>query len=110
MFLYPTKDPRAFDVMLKDYFEEEAAKLGIDTRLPNCIIQIESGWNHRAQNKTSSAYGIGQFLDRTWERTGERMERELDRKYVYDQIDAFLWLFNKDGYTHWIVWPSCVYV
>lgn len=26
----------------------------------------ESGWNNNAQNKTSTAYGIGQFLDSTW--------------------------------------------
>jgi hypothetical protein len=26
----------------------------------------ESGWNNRAQNPTSTAYGIAQFLDGTW--------------------------------------------
>lgn len=26
----------------------------------------ESGWNNHAQNPTSTAYGIGQFLDSTW--------------------------------------------
>src|SRR6266498_921481 len=26
----------------------------------------ESGWNNNAQNPTSTAYGIGQFLDSTW--------------------------------------------
>lgn len=26
----------------------------------------ESGWNNNAQNKTSTAYGIGQFLNSTW--------------------------------------------
>ena len=27
---------------------------------------MESGWNNTAQNPTSTAYGIGQFLDSTW--------------------------------------------
>lgn len=30
----------------------------------------ESGWNNNAQNKTSTAYGIGQFLDSTWKGVG----------------------------------------
>jgi muramidase (phage lysozyme) len=30
------------------------------------IIQKESSWNNNAQNKTSTAYGLFQFLDKTW--------------------------------------------
>lgn len=30
----------------------------------------ESGWNNIAQNPTSTAYGIGQFLDSTWKGVG----------------------------------------
>jgi hypothetical protein len=30
----------------------------------------ESGWNNNAQNPTSTAYGIGQFLDSTWKGVG----------------------------------------
>lgn len=30
----------------------------------------ESGWNHNAQNPTSTAYGIGQFLNSTWKTVG----------------------------------------
>lgn len=30
----------------------------------------ESGWNNNAQNPTSTAYGIGQFLDSTWAGVG----------------------------------------
>lgn len=32
----------------------------------------ESGWNNNAQNPTSTAYGIGQFLDSTWGAYGFR--------------------------------------
>lgn len=35
------------------------------TDLNNLVMQ-ESGWNNTAQNPTSTAYGIGQFLDTTW--------------------------------------------
>lgn len=40
---------------------------GMDQWAPfNAIVMQESGWNPNAQNPTSTAYGIGQFLDTTW--------------------------------------------
>ena len=30
------------------------------------IIERESGWNNTAQNPSSTAYGLGQFLNSTW--------------------------------------------
>ena len=32
----------------------------------NRLVMKESGWNNNAQNPTSTAYGIGQFLNSTW--------------------------------------------
>jgi len=34
------------------------------------IVKKESGWNPNAQNRTSTAYGLGQFLNSTWKGTG----------------------------------------
>ncbi|SFL04965.1 transglycosylase SLT domain-containing protein [Geodermatophilus ruber] len=45
----------------------------------------ESGWNPNAQNRTSTAYGIPQFLDSTWASTG--IAKTSDG---YRQIDAGL--------------------
>lgn len=36
----------------------------------NNLIMSESGWDNNAQNPTSTAYGIGQFLDSTWASVG----------------------------------------
>ena len=36
----------------------------------NGVVMLESGWCNTAQNDTSTAYGIGQFLDTTWAGTG----------------------------------------
>jgi hypothetical protein len=36
----------------------------------NNVEMREAGWNNRAQNPTSTAYGIGQFLDSTWQTVG----------------------------------------
>jgi phage-related protein len=36
----------------------------------DALVMSESGWNPFAQNPTSSAFGIGQFLDSTWASVG----------------------------------------
>jgi hypothetical protein len=36
----------------------------------NQLVMDESGWDNTAQNPTSTAYGIGQFLDTTWATVG----------------------------------------
>lgn len=36
----------------------------------NNIIKAESDWNPTNQNPVSTAYGLGQFLNSTWEGTG----------------------------------------
>jgi TP901 family phage tail tape measure protein len=56
------------------------------------LVQKESSWNPRAQNPTSTAFGLGQFLDSTWGTVGGRktsdprlqleyMMRYIDRRY-----------------------------
>lgn len=34
------------------------------------LIHKESSWNHKAQNPTSTAFGLGQFLNSTWSTVG----------------------------------------
>lgn len=38
----------------------------------DALVMSESGWNNNAQNPTSTAYGIGQFLNSTWAGVGYR--------------------------------------
>lgn len=59
----------------------------------NAIVQSESGWNNNAQNPTSTAYGIGQFLDGTWEGTGYQKTSDPQT-----QVDATIkYLMNRYG-------------
>lgn len=51
----------------------------------DAVVNRESGWNPTAQNPTSSAYGIGQFLDSTWQ--GVQAQKTSD---PYQQIQAML--------------------
>ena len=57
------------------------------------LWERESGWNPDAQNPTSTAYGIAQFLDSTWAGTG--IAKTSD---PYLQIDAGLvYIENRYG-------------
>jgi hypothetical protein len=64
------------------------SKLGGDSSQFSCLESLwgkESGWNPNAQNPSSTAYGIPQFLDSTWAGTG--IAKTSDG---YRQIDAGL--------------------
>jgi hypothetical protein len=68
------------------------SQLGGDTNEFSCLESLwgkESGWNPNAQNPSSTAYGIPQFLDSTWAGTG--IAKTSDG---YRQIDAGLIYIN----------------
>ncbi len=68
-------------------------KLGGDSTQFSCLEKLwgkESGWNPNAQNPSSTAYGIPQFLDSTWAGTG--IAKTSDG---YRQIDAGLIYIQK---------------
>jgi hypothetical protein len=43
---------------------------GAEWNALNGVVMLESGWCNVAQNPSSTAYGIGQFLDTTWSGVG----------------------------------------
>jgi hypothetical protein len=70
------------------YQDYAMSKLGGDSSQFSCLESLwgrESGWNPNAQNPSSTAYGIPQFLDSTWAGTG--IGKTSDG---YRQIDAGL--------------------
>jgi len=67
----------------------------------------ESGFSATAQNSTSSAYGIGQFTDSTWEYVKIKWGMELDREDPGDQMYALIRLLNEDGVIHWETSRGC---
>jgi SLT domain-containing protein len=82
-------------------------QLGGNTGQSSCLNQLwqrESGWNPSAQNPTSTAYGIPQFLNSTWASTG--IAKTSD---PYRQIDAGL-IYIKNRYgspcAAWAFWQA----
>jgi hypothetical protein len=74
------------------YQDYALGQLGGDANEFSCLESLwgkESGWNPNAQNPTSTAYGIPQFLDSTWAGTG--IAKTSDG---YRQIDAGLIYIN----------------
>jgi hypothetical protein len=75
------------------YQDYAMGKLGGDGSQFSCLENLwgkESGWNPNAQNPSSTAYGIAQFLDSTWAGTG--IAKTSDG---YRQIDAGLIYIEK---------------
>lgn len=86
---------------------------GNDINLAFCLVNLESGFDHLAKNPNSTAAGIWQFLETTFNSTVIRMGHpEWNyNEHVYNaEINAQMgsWLLHEDGYTHWIVWKSCI--
>lgn len=52
----------------------------------NCIIQIESGGNPNAKAATSSALGLGQFLNQTWLNTIEKFRPDLLEQRTTNEV------------------------
>jgi len=99
---------------LYQYFIDKSIETKIDIiyniSFADCLIVNESGWNPKSQNPKSTAYGLGQFLDSTWNNVNRALGGNLDRDDEYDQLDAFTYLLSTEGYKHWEVYPSCIYL
>ena len=59
----------------------------------NWLVSHESSWNPNAQNPTSSAYGLFQFLNGTWSGYGPktsdpRLQAEYGLKYIKDRYGS----------------------
>jgi len=60
------------------------------------LIMLESSWNPDAQNKKSTAYGLGQLLDQTWQQVGieksadYRIQLIASHKYVMTRYGSWV--------------------
>jgi len=71
------------------------------------IIECESGWDYQAQNPNSSARGLCQFINGTWDYVQKKWGEELDRLNYHDQMYACKRLYQEEGERHWLSSKSC---
>lgn len=73
------------------------------------LVEHESGWNPNAQNPTSTAYGLFQFLDTTWASVGgvktsdAGLQALYGRKYIQQRYGdpVHAWAFWQAQSPHW---------
>ncbi|SDY54686.1 Transglycosylase SLT domain-containing protein [Geodermatophilus africanus] len=83
----PAPAPAPTGTGTQAYKDYAAAQVGGGAQFDclDALWQAESGWRPTAQNPTSTAYGIAQFLNATWASTG--IAKTSD---PFQQIDAGL--------------------
>ena len=85
----PAPAPAPSGTGTQAYKDYAAGQVGNATQFGclDALWQAESGWNPNAQNPTSTAYGIAQFLDGTWASTGIAKTsdpfRQIDAGLIY---------------------------
>jgi len=84
------------------YFEESRCNLNINCKKP--LKWFKSFIDLQAKNPSSSALGIGQFLNGTW----ENYECLGDRTNFYDTADCTLKAVQINGIKDWCADPSMV--
>lgn len=78
---------------LRQFAQQTAQSMGWDARqfaAWDAIINAESSWNPSAKNPTSTAYGLGQFLNSTWgsygpKTTDPRLQLQYMARYIRDR-------------------------
>ena len=83
----------------------EAIRYGVDTQLPLAIVQAESGFEVNAKNANSTASGIAQFLDGTFQRYCIE-EYNITDSLAYKnnpkfQAECLVLMLRDGGVEHW---------
>lgn len=71
------------------------------------IIECESQWDATAQNETSTAYGLGQFINGTWNYVQKKWGIELQRDNKEHQLYATVRLLKEESWKHWSESKHC---
>lgn len=74
-----------------------ARQYEVDEELVKSIIQCESSWNPEARNPNSSAKGLMQIIDGTW----EHFDCSGDVLNAYDNLACGMKILSTSGKHHW---------
>lgn len=96
---------------LVGFMVSEASRLGVDPNLANRIIWCESRWNFNAKNPNSTAHGLFQIIDGTWDhaigKMGEKATIMYSRNNAYNNLEVGIWLLANEGTKHWNSTQGC---
>lgn len=92
------------EINIPEHIEARAISYGLDPEMAKAVAYCESNYIPTAQNSTSSAGGIYQFIDSTWISTSKRRGADYSLEDKYDPIKSIenaMWLAKHDGWRHW---------
>ncbi len=84
-----------------------AQRYGADPELMVRIARCESGFNPAAQNKTSSASGIYQYINSTWQSQSLKYGITTQKNDPYGQIELTARILADGGIHHWDASANC---
>lgn len=85
---------------IRELIVDEAKRQGVRSDFALFLAQVESNFNPNAKNPRSSATGLFQFIDGTWQ--GNCEGNRLDPK---DNTRCAMELLGSGGIHHWTVDP-----
>lgn len=89
---------------VKAEIKKQAELFGNDVDFMLKLAKCESEYNNLADNKTSTAKGIYQFVALTWERTESNRQHISEFDYIANIREANIKIANGE-YSHW---ASCL--
>ncbi len=92
----------------EDYIRRYAALYGVNPDLAVRIAACESRLYARAKNPGSSAKGLYQFIDSSWQRYAKLHWGEVGEAYSpEDSADLGAWVLAKYGMSDWNASKAC---
>lgn len=80
---------------------KKANEFGVSPTTALRVAKCESNYDRLAKNKNSSASGIFQFLDSTWNVVNKKRGVHYDKWNAEQNIENAMWLAKNVGWSQW---------
>lgn len=99
-----------YEGSIPDLIREKAVLYNVNPDHALAIAKCESEFVPTAKNPTSTASGVFQFLESSWQYYGARYWGSLEGKDVFnaeDNIELAMYVMSVNGYIDWQPSQSC---
>lgn len=96
-------EPEPTPEIIQQEIELQSQMFGVDTQFALALANCESGFDHQAKNPNSTARGVYQFIEGTWNRTESYRQGHHPFDYQENIREAMLYLAQ----GRWDLWRDC---